>query len=256
MSSLKSFLGALVPEVFRISIMGFVLRSEGFELTGQDRAVLNEYVSEYLVLPENKARRRNIVGMVGLVGSGKSKFARLLAPTMGAVVIDNNEIRAILRRSNIDFARANVIAVHAARHALGKNYSVIFDSDHIDADKRALAMALGRNLRVKVSFIRVLTQLQIIIGRIKKADLSKDEFYQGAKSDWTGDPEITPNIIKQDECLRRLSHHYRWSEWAAPGGIWQLRKLSFPVVMTVNNNPWNIGSESVASYVAGTDLNS
>src|SRR3972149_299092 len=78
-----------------------------------------------------------IIAMVGLVGSGKSSVADLLAGHISALVVKGDTIRTALRKEGERYERTRAIAENIALEVVKHSSNVILDSDFIDRKKRA-----------------------------------------------------------------------------------------------------------------------
>lgn len=175
----------------------------------------------------SKKRKLIVIGMVGLVGSGKSSIARVLAKHLKANVIDGNAIFVQLRKEKIDYSGARNIAEALVREYLKRGRSVVIDSDFIDAKKRSELVRGAKKFGARVMFVRVYVNPDVAIGRMMTARYRNqpDDFFGGAATKWHGKPQKRGAVVKIREMLRRTPHHYRWSEKG--GGTWMLKNPPF-----------------------------
>lgn len=194
---------------------------------------------------KKKTEKSLMVAMVGLIGSGKSSVAQVLAQLIGATVIEGDAIRVFLRKEEERYDKARKIAEDVGVEIVKAGGNVIFDSDHIDPVKRASLRAKAKEARAELIFIRTYTStsdnpeipgfnLDEMIGRNMTADYSGslDDFFGGAKTPWQGVAQQKGAVVKLREMIRRIPHHYRWIN--KTGGRWILRKLPFKVYAEIN----------------------
>lgn len=209
---------------------------------------------EYLVKRDIDIRRETkkplIVGIVGLIGSGKTAIAKKLAPLIGAKVVFGDDIRVCLRKEKEKYENARLIAENIAMEIINKGGTVVIDSDFIDQKKRISLKEKAKKVGAKVVFIRTYADLDVVVGRIMDVDHKDitDDFFGGASSAWQGANKGA--VVKLREMHRRLPHHYRWVNES--GGKWVLKKLSFKVfaeIDTSNEDKWKQEIKMIAEQI-------
>lgn len=194
------------------------------KLTKPERRVSDAFLS-HVKISKRKTKKPIIVAMIGLVGSGKSFVARKLALMLGATVIECDRIRIGLRAAHLPYDHVSAIAEDAGRVVIGQGGNVVFDSDFASPEKQESLRKFARDIGASVFFIRVTCDLDIMLGRILAAsDKKPDVFFRNASSLWKGPARQKAAVVKIREMLRRIPHHYRWSN--RNGGAWKLKKLS------------------------------
>lgn len=171
-----------------------------------------------------------IIGMIGIVGSGKTSVAEVLAETLGAVLISGDDIRVKLRKEKERYEGTRKIAEDLAVEALKLGGNVVIDSDFIDEKKRSSLIAKAKKVRARVLFVRVFADPDVIIGRIM-ANPAND-FFRGASSVWKGDS--AGNVVKLREFWRRTPRHFTWRD--RTGGEWRPKKLPVRLLADVNTS--------------------
>ncbi|MFA6429626.1 MAG: AAA family ATPase [Patescibacteria group bacterium] len=203
-------------------------------LNKKERLALEAF-SHDLTFPPRRTDSPLIVCMVGLVGSGKSLVARLLAEHIGAVALNADIIRMYMRKEGLGFDRARLLAEITAHRALDQGSNVVMDSDHIDAAKRASVLARAKKMGVRVVFVRTVCDLDIAFGNIMKEDYNHEDgpFFRDAASPWK-DPSVSAGaVVKMREMHRRTWLHYDLRR--SGGGQWVLKRtLPFPVFATID----------------------
>lgn len=167
------------------------------------------------------AKKPIIIAIVGLTGSGKSSVAKALAKAINAKVIDGDAVRTALRKRGQNFGQVRNIVEKTAISALKSGRSVVLDSDFVDSKKRKSLEAKAKKSSVKIFYLRVFSDRDIMIGRLISAKYSPKSFFGGASSVWQGQNKGA--VVALREMWRRTPHHYKWS--GVGGGKFELRKL-------------------------------
>lgn len=179
---------------------------------------------------EGYGRRKIIVAMVGLVGSGKSTVANYLAPPIGAEVVDIGQVRMVLRKLGKGYDSVREIAEKYAMSIINQGKSVVIAGDFIDKDKRLALERSAKKIKAKVIYLRVVSDRDVMIGRLISAKYTKDSFFGGAGSNWRG-----PNsgaVVAIREMWRRTPNHYDWLP--KNGGRFTLKKLPIKFIAEVD----------------------
>lgn len=190
-------------------------------------------------VPSRKTKRPLIVAMIGLVASGKSAVAQSLAERIGAVVVEGDLIRTLLRSEGSRLEGAYKIEQDLGFEIIRQGGVAILDSDYIDAPKRAVLLNRAKVQGIEVVFIHTVCDLDVMFGRIMYADAG--HFFNGAYSKWQ-DEKTQGATVKLRELTARLPLHYKYQwergplmRWVAPGrGSWKLKELPFPIFAEIN----------------------
>jgi predicted kinase len=210
MKLLKQLMELGLPFIIRpvAKIMGQEKRPEEYDV------VYREY-REKLVFPERNVRAEpsTVVCMIGLVGSGKSTVARMIAKRLNAVLINGDAIRVVLRHQEMDYSLARLIAEDLVCEIVGLGYNVVLDSDFIDSRKRASMRALVSTIGADICFVRVHVDPNKAYSRIDAAaDRGEiEEFFTHAKVTNQTTPIGTQHHgaeVKKFEMGRRTLLHY------------------------------------------------
>ena len=109
-------------------------------------------------LPIEKAERPFVVAMIGLIGSGRTTVAKMLANRIkGAVLVQSNSARYLLREAEMPWGEnVRQVLQIVAKDLLARDYGVVFDGNAADEEDRKnieeIANANGaRTLYVKVN---------------------------------------------------------------------------------------------------------
>lgn len=212
-------------EVALPRIIGMTLHR--FEkLTEKERSAKITFVTK-LQFVKRRTKKPIVIGMVGLVGSGKSSVADELSKTIGATLVKGDDIRVELRRQGERFDRARAIAEHAVKEIVDNGGNAILDSDFVDSRKRASLRAKAQSMGAHLMFIRTTCDVDVAVGRICSATYRSevDDFFGGATSKWKWKDQNSGAVVKIREMWRRTPQHYRWINRG--GGTWVLKK--FPI---------------------------
>lgn len=188
-----------------------------------------------LNITERKTKKPIVVGMLGLVGSGKSTVSQELAPLIGATVVDGDAIRIQLRKVSERYKYVRQIAENVALEVLKRGGNVILDTDQIDDKKRASTHEKVRKAGAELYFVRTSADPHVMLGRMLAASYKKsvDDLFGGAKTNWKdGNEQQTGAVIKFGEAWRRTPNHYRWVNEG--GGRWELKKLPFALLADID----------------------
>lgn len=218
----------LLPLIMRITLR--YTRHSRHKMSEKEMDVYYEYLSELIDSFGGDWKSSNkpfIVALIGLVGSGKTFTATIMAREMNAVHINYDRIRIHLRKVGERYEGARKVAESLTDHFTDQGISVVLDSDHGDQLKRAIIRSLSKELNAPLYFVRTHSNFDVAIGRIIDADYqnSFEDFFGGATSQYAGDDRTKGAIIKTRELWRRTPHHYQWRNEG--GGKWVLKQFPF-----------------------------
>lgn len=201
-------------------------------LTSREEAIVDSLIPPHISARETT--KPLMVGMVGLVGSGKSSVARTVAPIIGAVIVEGDVIRVALRKYGIPLERTRLVGEHLAREIINRGGNVIFDSDHVDQLKRSSVCQVSREVGGNAIFVAVTCDYDVMAGRIisTRHEMHPNDFFGGASSVWKGDQALHGSIVKLRELWRRTPQHFRWVNKI--GGQWVAKKLPFKVYAEID----------------------
>jgi predicted kinase len=231
------------------AIGAFVHRRE--RLSKADWAALHAYEARLEKQVTVSSPDPAIIGMIGLVGSGKSSVAAALAVELGGVIIEGDAIRVELRKQGASYESARLIGETLATRFVMKSINAILDSDFVDVHKRASLRAVGRNIRYRVAFVRTICDHDVMVGRIFAASYvdTVEDFFGGASSSWDGANKGA--VVKERELWRRTPHHYRWVNKGKTGGVWKLRTFAFKLAGCIDttHSDWREDILGVANTI-------
>ena len=136
-------------------------------LREQDARRILDYLG---ALPAPRLAQPLLVATVGLPGSGKSTFSRRLAPEIGAVVLESDEVRGLLVATP-DHSPAESQRVFrglhtAARQLLEQGVPVIIDATSLrERDRRPIA-ALAATTGARLLVLHIVASEQVIEQRL------------------------------------------------------------------------------------------
>ena len=122
-----------------------------------------------------------LIALIGPVGSGKTRIARILAKKLNAIHVRTDDIRIGLRKEGKTYSRAPHIAKEMIRAALEKKMSVISDFDAVLLRRRNELCRLAEKYGARCIFIHIKTPEKIILERLKKHRYTKNDLFQSAK---------------------------------------------------------------------------
>jgi predicted kinase len=128
-------------------------------------------------LPEATARPF-IVLTVGLPASGKSTFARRLAPEAGAAVLESDALRRLIFGRPVYSARESrqlFAALHgAARDLIGRGVPVIIDATSLKERDRLPVCAIADDTGVPLLIVRLTAPESVILWRMAQRTARPD----------------------------------------------------------------------------------
>lgn len=111
-------------------------------------------------LPAEKADKSLIIGIVGMIGSGRTLLAKTLVENIkGAILISANSVRWLLKENDLDWGE-NVYAVllNAAEWLVKNGYIAVYDGNQVDKDRREAIKGLAEDLGVKYYLLKIITK--------------------------------------------------------------------------------------------------
>ena len=219
------------------------------KLSEKEIVAQRQYLLSLKNFSERKTKKPLIIGLIGLVGSGKSAVAEEMALMVGATVVSGDQIRVFLRKKGERYERARKIAENVAEGIIINGGNVIIDSDFIDQKKRVSLKEKAKKMGAKVIFIRTYSEIDVMIGIIFEADYKNtpDDFYGGASSAWQGKNKGA--VVKEREMICRMLSHYKAVNVGNGRYKFELKKLPFKVfaeIDTTSENKWKQEIKNIA----------
>ena len=211
-----------------------------------------EVYTNKLDIALRKTKKPLIVGIVGLIGSGKSTIAKEMASLIGATVVSGDDIRICLRKEKEKYDNTRLIAENIAEAKIGMGGNVIIDSDFIDQKKRVSLKEKAKKVGAKVIFIRTYADLDVVIGRIMDSDYENipEDFFGGASSSYQG--ENKGAVVKEREMICRGLSHYNAINIGNGRYKFELKKLPFKIfaeIDTTDEKDWQQGVKVIAKHI-------
>jgi len=110
-------------------------------------------------LPNEEADKPGVIGVVGMIGSGRTLLAKTLVENIkGAVLISANSARYLLKEVGLSWGE-NVYAVllNATEWLIKNEYIAVYDGNQIDKNRRDAIKQLTDKLGVKYYLIKIIT---------------------------------------------------------------------------------------------------
>jgi predicted kinase len=111
-------------------------------------------------LPAEKADKPFIVGIVGMIGSGRTLLAQTLVDNLkGAVLICANSARYLLKEAGMSWG-PNVYACmfYVTEWLIQNGYVAVFDGNQVDKDRREQAQELADKLDARYYLLKIITK--------------------------------------------------------------------------------------------------
>ena len=150
-------------------------RLKDYPKTEEFKKIYNEMLGE-LPLPERKLRNPVVISMIGIPGTGKSTFSKLLQEIIPAVHLRSDVIGLFkLRKSpGHDYYKAYVIKHALARHYLSLGFSVIMDDNNRTRYNRERVYGMAESYGAKNVLFFLHLSLKKAFDRAKKRDLADE----------------------------------------------------------------------------------
>lgn len=110
-------------------------------------------------LPNEKADKPSIIGIIGMIGSGRTLLAKTLVENIkGAVLISANSARWILKEQGLEWGENVYVALFNTAEWLIKNgYIAVYDGNQVDKNRRDAIKQLTEKLGAQYHLIKVIT---------------------------------------------------------------------------------------------------
>jgi len=150
-------------------------------------------------LPAEKADKPSIVGIVGMIGSGKTTFCRELVKHLkGAVLVSSNSARYLLKQEGMSWGdNVRESTFYVAKELIKEGYAVVFDGDHVDKQKRENTQRIVDELGIRFYLVRINILQQTAEKRIDAEDYNSHK--QGFEDFW---PDVDAEDAKNNLRVR------------------------------------------------------
>lgn len=130
----------------------------------------------------SRSLRRNkfLIAFIGVVGSGKTYIARILARELGAVHVQTDDIRVELRRRGKSYSSAPSIANKKSAKFLSLERSVVQDFDAVLAKRRRELKRVAERFGARAVFVQVKTPEKVIIERLRKKHYTSSDLFKSS----------------------------------------------------------------------------
>ncbi|GEM_PF-2827119 len=122
-----------------------------------------------------------IIAFVGVVGSGKTYLAKILARRLRAKRITTDDIRVALRERGESYDSAPTITRQRAETCLRRGQSVILDFDAINPDRDREFRELAQLANARLYRIEVRTSERLIIVRLRRKTYTPRDLFRNAE---------------------------------------------------------------------------
>lgn len=160
-------------------------RLKDYPQTREFKRIYREMLEE-LSLPDKKLKTQVVVSMIGIPGSGKSTFSKLLQEVIPAVHLRSDVIGLfkLPKGPDFDYYKAYVIKHALARHYLSLSFSVIMDDNNRTKYNRERVYKMAKQYGAKNILFRLHLSPGEALQRAHKRDIEEDrvrEFHQTKK---------------------------------------------------------------------------
>lgn len=123
-------------------------------------------------------RRLALVVLIGLPGSGKSHFARLLVKRYPAAILDSDALRSVLYESPQHTAQEHARLFPAmrvlTRRLLDRGVPVVLDATNLKEANRKLSYRLARDAGARLVVVRLRAPFAVMRERLAKRDTARN----------------------------------------------------------------------------------
>lgn len=149
-------------------------RLKDYPKTDEFKEIYREMLKE-LPLPERKLKTPMVISMIGIPGTGKSTFSKLLQEIIPAVHLRSDIIGLfkLPQGPDFDYYKAYVIKHALARHYLSKGFSVIMDDNNRTEYNRERVYKMAKRYKAKNILFFMHLPLEDALNRAYKRDIEE-----------------------------------------------------------------------------------
>lgn len=157
-------------------------RLKNYPKTSEFKKIYNEILDE-IPLPEKKLETPIVISMIGIPGTGKTTFSKLLREFIPVVHLRSDTIAFIKlpKGPDFDYYKTYVIKHALARHYLSQDFSVIMDDNNRTKYNRERVYKMAKHYGAKNILFFLHLPLKDALRRAKKRDSEEgriSEFHQ------------------------------------------------------------------------------
>ncbi|MFH2033010.1 MAG: AAA family ATPase, partial [Bacteroidota bacterium] len=110
-------------------------------------------------LSDEKASRPFIIGVVGMIGSGRTLLAKTLVDNLkGAALISANSVRYLLKEQGLSWGKnVYTVLLNTTEWLVRNGYIVVYDGNQIDKDRREAIKEMANKVDVKYHLLKIIT---------------------------------------------------------------------------------------------------
>lgn len=197
-------------------------------LSEAENAVLSMLLNDISVV-ERRTKKQYLIGMIGLIGCGKTSVSNELAPLIGATIVRADDIRRKLKAASLPYTHVRRIALQMMQHIFREGGSVVYDSDCVDPLKRENINLLVTEEQVELRYLRLISDPEVMMQRSLQEEQDDRE-------------------AKLVGLWQRTPLHYEWHFDGS--GKWQLSELTVDLwkeIDTTNEKQWKEEVKGVVS---------
>lgn len=140
-----------------------------------DKVQIKEIGDEFLMrikinFPKEKPNHLFVLGIIGLIGSGKTTVVKILNKKLsGTVVVKSDSARFLLKQAGLGWDDELKELLHyVAKNILERGFSVIFDGDFVREEKRQDVQKSADELGAKFYLIKIKPDKDLAFARLKE----------------------------------------------------------------------------------------
>lgn len=202
-------------------------------LSEDERRMFDTFKAQ-LYMPERTNKVPVCIGMVGLVGSGKTTAALSIAVQLPAALVSADAIKILLHETTGTFENESYrkIILNAVMFVLEKGRNVVLDNDNVESDKRRLLTDIALRAGGRALFVHVTTALETIMGRIIDDKYGSESVFSYAPAAYDGgDHHSRAAAARLQTLFNRLPYHYTFN---SRHGRWEPKAIDRSLTLTVD----------------------
>lgn len=126
-------------------------------------------------------KQKFLIALTGLVGSGKTYIARIIARHLKAVHVRTDDIRIALSRQGKSWDGAVDIAEKRMEESLTHGRSVVMDFDAVRRQRQKTLRQKAQKYNARFFLVKIMTSEKIIIERLKNHRYTKKDIFRSAE---------------------------------------------------------------------------
>ncbi len=182
-------------------------------LTESEMHMFETYVASLDIQPRT-TNKSVCVATVGLVGSGKTTFCKIVSRELPATHIGYDNVKVLLQESEGVFTTDSYrnISLHAIMHIIKNGGNVTVDNDNIESHKRKYLYDLMRANDGSAVFVHLKPSIDVLISRIIDDKYTAESILSNTPCSYGRDHQTRAATARIRALFERLPYHFTWNE--------------------------------------------